>query len=153
MANLNAEKSENTGQVRCVKCDKLLANRVVREHFEIKCPRCGTLNRIFEQMIEQMIVTDPEGKIIYINSAVEQASGYSIHEAIGKRPSDLWGGQMPKDFYKEMRNKMDKGESVKVFVTNKRKTGELYDVELIVSPILDTDRKVMYLVGIEIVIK
>jgi len=87
-------------QVRCLKCDKLLANRVVREHFEIKCPRCGTLNKIIEQMIEQMIVTDPEGKILYINSAVEKASGYSAHEAIGKRPSELWGAQMPKEFYK-----------------------------------------------------
>lgn len=48
---------------------------------------------------------------------------------------------------------MDKKESVKMLVTNRRKTGELYNVELIVSPILDTNGAVMFFVGIEIVIK
>jgi len=143
----------NAPEIRCSKCQKLLAKWKEGHHgnFEIKCPRCGVLNTILEHMISQVIVTDPEGVILYINKAAEIATGYFAHEAIGKKIGDLWGKQMPEAFYKELWDTI-KGEK-KTFtgtIKNRRKSGELYDVELVVSPILDHQGGVIFYIGIEV---
>ncbi len=147
------EHKDESKKIRCSNCKKVLAKPDALFGVEIKCARCGTLNRVFEQMIEQVIITDPRGIILFINKAVEVATGYSAHEAIGKKPSQLWGGHMPKEFYTDMWDKiLEKKESIKSRMTNKTKTGELYEVELLVSPILDTSGSVLFFVGIEILV-
>jgi len=140
-------------EVRCNKCGKLLAKHGSIFGAEIKCLRCGALNRIFENMIEQVIITNNQGIILFINKAMEIATGYSLHEAIGRKPSELWGGQMSEEFYTDMWKKMlEKKESVKLKMTNKNKSGNLYEVELLVSPISDTTGDIVFFVGIEVVI-
>lgn len=142
----------NPSHLRCVKCNKLLAKNN-RDKLEIKCERCGTLNRVFEQMIEQVVITDPEGKILFINKAFEKTTGYTMGESIGKRPSELWGGNMPRKFYSDLWKKMkSKKGSITVRMINKKKSGETYDLELIVSPILDTKGNILFFVGIEVVV-
>ncbi len=135
-------------EFRCQKCKKLLA---MREHgnFEVKCLRCGTLNYFFEHMNEQVIITDPDGVILYTNGVVEKITGYSVDEIIGKRPS-LWGNQMPREFYRVMWHtiKVEKRE-VKVTLRNKRKDGTFYNADLRISPVLDTRGNVRFFVGIE----
>lgn len=141
-----------THEVRCLKCGKMLAKSGDFLGIEIKCLRCGTLNRTLEKMIEQVIITDSNGVILFINKAVEKATGYSSAEAIGRRPSDLWGGNMPKKFYVEMWDKILKEKKpLKVTIENKKKSGESYKVDLLVSPILDTKGKVVLYAGIEVV--
>ncbi len=140
-------------EIRCNKCGKMLAKKNGPIDVEIKCLRCGNLNRVFESMIEQVVITNLEGRILFINSAVEKVTGYSMHEAVGKKPSELWGGHMPKDFYVDMWAEMlEKKGPIKLKITNKNKAGELYDVELLVSPILDTTGEILFFIGIEIAV-
>ncbi len=153
MQNNISTQQNSASAIRCVKCGKMLAKNHGVIGAEIKCLRCGTLNRIFEQMIEQVIITDKNGIILFINKAVEMATGYSAHEAIGKKPSELWGGHMPKEFYADMwKTMLEKKEPIKLKMTNKKKSGELYDVELLVSPIVDTTGDIIFFAGIEIVL-
>ncbi len=149
----NPKKKVSDEQFRCKKCGKLLAKVTDFLGAEIKCLRCGTLNRVFEKMIEQVIITDSKGVILFINRAVEQATGYTMHEAIGKKPSQLWGGNMSKEFYADMWKKMlEDKKPTKIKMKNKRKNGQFYEVELLISPILDTAGLIMFFVGIEIVV-
>ena len=150
--NSEQQKKEQNLHVRCMKCGKLLAKRLSHGHAEIKCTRCGTLNTVLERMIEQVVITDPNGIILFINEAVEQASGFSSTDAIGRRPGDLWGNQMNKSFYQNMWNVItNKKERFSATMTNKKKTGESYDTEMIISPILDTKGNILFFVGIEVV--
>jgi PAS domain S-box-containing protein len=138
------------GEFRCTQCGKLLArNPKDKNGYEIKCNRCGNLNLMFEEMNEQVVVTDPNGIILYANGITEKLSGYSRQEIIGSNPS-LWGGQMPKEFYEKMWHalKVDK-RSVRVMVRNKKKTGEPYDAVLSISPILDASGEIALFVGTE----
>jgi len=136
--------------IRCMKCGKMLAKNTSIFGIEVKCLRCGTLNLVLEKMIEQVIITNCEGVILFINKAVEIATGFSLHEVIGKKPSDLWGGHMSKKFYVDMWDKiLKKKESVKIKITNKDKFKKAYDVELLISPIFDTSGKIIFFVGIE----
>ena len=109
--------------------------------------------RKFKQAVDgvsdQVVITDPEGKITYANKAAMTITGYSLEEMVGKKPS-LWGSQMPKEFYEKFWRtiKYDKkpfwGE-----LTNKRKGGELYEAEVRVSPILGEQGELLFFVGIE----
>lgn len=151
-ASPTRKKNNTRPDNKCMKCGKTLAKPAELFGIEIKCLRCGTLNRIFEKMIDQVIITDGDGVILFVNKAVEVATGYSSHEAIGKKPSELWGGNMSKEFYRDMWAKMLKDKKpTKIEMTNKRKTGEMYNVELLVSPISDTNGKILFFIGIEIV--
>ena len=104
-------------------------------------------------MSEQVIITDPHGKILFINQALEQTTGYRASEAVGKTPAELWGGHMTKEFYARMWHTIkDKKEPVLVKVVNRKKSGELYNLQLTISPILNTAGDILFFVGIEIVV-
>jgi len=102
-----------------------------------------------ENTTEQVIITDPNGLIIFANKGLELITGYSIKEVIGKKPS-LWGGQMSKEFYEELwRAIKDKKTSFIGEVNNKRKNGEIYVAQINIAPILNDDGEVIFFVGIE----
>jgi PAS domain S-box-containing protein len=49
-----------------------------------------------------LLVTDASGRIGYVSRSVENWSGFSVAEAVGAKPGDLWGGNMDVSFYKSM---------------------------------------------------
>ena len=92
----------------------------------------------FDLLTDHVIITDENANVLYANKAVEKNTGFAPEEIVGKNPADLWGGNMPKDFYEKMWRtiKIDKkpftGE-----VENKRKDGSKYWQEIHVMPVLD----------------
>ena len=140
---------KRTPGYRCGKCGRLLAEGENHNQVEIRCDRCGTLNRILEKMSDMVIITDKQGIILYVNEELEKISGYTIGEALGQKPS-LWGGRMPKEFYREIWDTLlKKKQGVSVKVTNRHKSGYLYDALLRISPVLDTSGEIKFLVGFE----
>lgn len=99
---------------------------------------------------DQIVITDPEGIVVYGNKAVESTTGYSANEALGKKAAVLWKVPMPDNFYKKMWQtiKEDK-KTFKSEVKNKHKDGHLYDASISISPVLDEKNEVIYFVGIE----
>lgn len=137
---------------RCEKCHKLLAVHAGSGSYEIKCGRCGNLNMLLQEMLDQVIVTDPSGKILFVNEQLQKITGYTAEEAIGQRPS-LWGGQMPPEFYKKMWHQISvEKRGIEVSVVNKTKAGKLYNAVLQISPVMDAEGDVMMYVGIERVV-
>lgn len=98
---------------------------------------------------DHVIITNPGGVIIYANKAASKITGYSNEEMLGRTPA-LWGKQMPREYYEQFWKtiKTEKRPFVGQLL-NRRKTGELYDVEISVSPILDNQGNLEYFVGIE----
>ena len=101
---------------------------------------------------DHIVITDPDGIILYANQAVKTITGFEIKSIIGKKAgsSVLWGGQMPKSVYKIFWETIKKKK--KVFTgefNNKRANGDKYIAEAHVSPILDINKKVLFFIGIE----
>lgn len=96
-----------------------------------------------------IVITDPDGKIVFVNEAAERMTGYSQQEMLGKTPA-LWGKQMPHSFYKAMWKtmKVDK-QSVHEKIVNKRKNGQLYTAAATISPIINGGGELIGFVGIE----
>lgn len=139
-----------TKEHRCNKCNKLLGiENLYLPTFDIKCNRCGHLNSVLKDYSRQVIITDKNGHILYINPEVERATGYSAKEIIGQTPA-IWGNQMTPEFYNEMWYQIkDEKRAYVVKVTNRRKDGTLYDVILRISPILDDKGEVEFFIGME----
>ncbi len=104
----------------------------------------------FDFIPDHVVITDKDANILYANESVEQNTGYSRDEIMGKNPDDLWGGKMPKDFYEKMwrRIKTEKKPFVGEII-NKRKDGRDYWVELRIVPVLDEKGEARFFIGFE----
>ncbi|MCX6739537.1 MAG: ATP-binding protein [Candidatus Parcubacteria bacterium] len=103
-----------------------------------------------ENAVEMVVITDPEGILVYGNKAVKRITGYEVSEAIGKKAAAFWKSPMPKEYYQEMWRiiKIEK----KTFhgqLQNRRKNGEMYEADISLSPVLDDNGNVIFFVGIE----
>jgi PAS domain S-box-containing protein len=108
------------------------------------------LKKGFDLLADHVVITDENAAILYANKAAEKATGFSAEEMLGKNPGDLWGGNMPDDFYKEMWKTIK--EDKKPFVgevLNKRKDGKEYWQEMHISPMLDEAGNVKFFIAVE----
>lgn len=97
----------------------------------------------------QIIITDAEAKITFANEAASETTGYTVEEMLGKTPR-LWGGQMDPEFYQQMWHtiKVEK-KSFRGIVNNKKKNGDLYVAQVMISPILGISGELKGFVGLE----
>ncbi len=85
---------------------------------------------------EAILVTDYSNKIIEVNSAFEEISGYSKDEILGKNPSVMSSGNHDKVFYKEMWGSLKSKGFWSGEVWDKRKNGEIYPKALSITKLL-----------------
>lgn len=101
---------------------------------------------------DQVIIANPEGVIIFANKAASHVTGYSNEEILGQKmvTNSLWGGQMPPEFNLDFWNTLivEKKPFIGI-VENKKKSGKIYEAAVTISPILDEDDKIVYIIGIE----
>jgi len=97
-------------------------------------------------------ITDKNGIIIYVNQGMEKITGFKPEEVLGKKigSKDLWGGDMPLDFYQELWNLIKtKKQIVSIEFNNRRKNGEKFVAAVSISPILDDSGEVEFFVSID----
>lgn len=99
---------------------------------------------------DMVIITDPEGTVIYGNRTVEKITGYKAEEAVGKKSGALWKLPMPLEFYRNMWDVIKNRKEVFTSeIQNKRKSGELYTANISISPVLSKEGEIEFFVGIE----
>jgi PAS domain S-box-containing protein len=96
-----------------------------------------------------IMITDAKGKIIWVNPAFTQTTGYSFAEAVGKNPRFLKSGKQNKAFYKEMWDTILSGKVWRNTVINRRKDGTLNHEDLTITPIRDASDTITHFVGIK----
>jgi len=120
-------------------------NEVERRLREIEALKKG-----FELLNDHVVITDPMGIILYANRAVARNTGYSVSEALGKNPGDLWGGHMSKEFYEDMWHTIKTEKSPFIGeVKNVKKDGTPYWQEVHICPVLDDKGEIKFYIGIE----
>jgi PAS domain S-box-containing protein len=96
-----------------------------------------------------VVMTDPDGHIIYANQAAELLTGYTFEEMKGNTPS-LWGKQMSHDFYIKLWDTIkNKKQPFEGEIVNKNKKGELYPVFARISPVINETGVVVFFIGNE----
>ncbi|MEP7162657.1 MAG: sigma-70 family RNA polymerase sigma factor [Candidatus Moraniibacteriota bacterium] len=104
-----------------------------------------SLKEKFDRLPGSLLITDKRSKVIYANTALERRTGFAVGEIVGKKPGELWGGQMGKGFYRTMWETI--GVEAKPFtgtVRNSKKDGTYYTEPLFIAPIKDRDGETQY---------
>lgn len=106
------------------------------------------LSLAIEQSSNSIVITDAGGFIEYINSSFCRITGYDKNEVLGKTPSILKSGLMPKEFYEDMWKTITGGKIWRGEVCNKTKSGELIWELLTITPLRDLKGNITHYVGI-----
>lgn len=106
------------------------------------------LARLFEQSAEGLVITNSQQKIVKVNQAFCQISGYNAAEVIGKSPQLLSSGRHDKNFYNAMWHAINSQGSWKGEIWNRRKDGSIYPEWLSISKIAGLEPGETYYVGL-----
>ncbi|MBN1958589.1 MAG: EAL domain-containing protein [Desulfuromonadales bacterium] len=104
--------------------------------------------KVFESTTEGIAITDPAGRILTVNHAFCEITGYAEEEVIGQTPSLLKSGRHDSDFYQQMWQQLSRTGRWRGEVWNRRKTGEIYPELLTISSIKNDDGDVVNFVGV-----
>ncbi len=107
------------------------------------------LSRGVEQSPASIVITDTEGNIEYVNPKFSEVTGYSFDEVIGKNPRILRYGDTPKSFYENLWETIKAGEEWRGEFLNKKKNGELYWEFSSISPVKDSNGKIINFVAVK----
>ena len=101
-----------------------------------------------EQTNETVVITDLKGQIQYVNPAFEKITGYSKKEALGKNPAILKSGKHDRAFYQNLWETILAGKIWHGRIINKRKNGELFTEDKMISPVKDSHGKITNFVAV-----
>ncbi|MFO8038111.1 MAG: diguanylate cyclase [Sodalinema sp.] len=118
-----------------------------RKQAELQQSQLQQLSRALEQCGDNVIITDREGEIVYVNSGFERLTGYSEAEAIGATPSILKSGFHSRDFYQKLWATLRRGQVFYAVFTNKKKSGELFAEQKTITPLRDESGKITHYIS------
>lgn len=97
-----------------------------------------------------IVITDPEGEIVWVNAAFSRYTGYSLEEALGKKPNVLLkSGEQDEAFYEEMWATISGGEVWKGELVNRRKDGSTYPERMTITPMFGPAGKITHYIAIK----
>lgn len=105
------------------------------------------LSSFVEQTQDAILVTDKDGIIQYVNESFTKFTGFDPQDIIGKKPSILQSGAYDKGFYKTLWQTILTGKPVRNEVLNRKRSGELYYHDLVISPITDASGRVTHFIS------
>ncbi len=91
---------------------------------------------------EGILVSDANSKILRVNSAFTEITGYSTAEVIGKNPRILSSGRHDANFYSSMWESLNTNGVWKGEIWNRRKNGEIYPEYLTITAVKDQSNNV-----------
>ncbi|WP_345977206.1 diguanylate cyclase [Sulfurimonas sp. HSL3-7] len=112
----------------------------LREH-EIK-------SAMFEYTVDGIVITDAENRIININNAFSDITGFTREEVVGKNPTILKSSAHDRSFYQSMWEKIQHEGYWQGEIKNRRKNDELYIEWLSITCIKDKKGNVQNYMGI-----
>jgi diguanylate cyclase (GGDEF)-like protein/PAS domain S-box-containing protein len=95
-----------------------------------------------------ILITDVEGKILWVNPAFEKITSYSLDEIIGNLPEFFGRGQQGIADYSEHWASVQYGQSWRGEVSNVRKDGSEYVLEITITPVIDVEGKITHYIAI-----
>ena len=85
-------------------------------------------------------IADNKGRIVYANQKFSQISGYSIEELLGQDHRIINSGIHDKSFFRDLWQRITKGEIWQGTICNRSKNGSLYWVDSTIVPLLDEEK-------------
>ena len=101
------------------------------------------------QVVEGVVITDANARILYINQAFTRLTGYTAEEAAGQNPRVLKSGRHDREFYEKMWNTILDGRVWRGELTNRRKNGTEYTEEMTITPVRDVRGTITHFIAVK----
>lgn len=101
------------------------------------------LTQAITNLADGVMITDgeldaPGPRFLFVNDAICRMTGYSAEELIGQTPRILQGDRTDLAMKQKIRTELSAGRSCQVELTNYRKDGTTFEVELFIGPMYDS---------------
>lgn len=104
--------------------------------------------RVFESSAEGVIITDVEQRILAVNKAFSDITGWSDKEVIGNTPAMFQSGRHDLLFFQTMWASLNKTDQWRGEIWNRKKNGEVYPEFLAISAVRDPAGLIENYVGV-----
>lgn len=94
--------------------------------------------RVFESTAEGVMITDAQQRILTVNEAFCQITGWSADEVVGRTPSILQSGRQDVQFYRAILASLQLRDQWSGEIWNRKKSGEIYPEFLTISVVRDS---------------
>ena len=120
-------------------CAKLVGVSIERKRTE---DELQLASMVYNNSSEAMMITDERNRIIAINPAFTEVTGYTLDEVSGRNPGLLKSGKHDADFYRNLWNDVKTRGIWHGQIWNRRKSGETYPEWLTINTIYNPDGSV-----------
>lgn len=108
------------------------------------------LASIPENAVDSVLMLDPEARILWVNGAFSERTGYTLSEVLGKRPSEfLYGPKSNVHAQQALLKDVLEGKPSRAENINYTKSGEAFWVETNVAPVFDENGLLETCVSVE----
>lgn len=96
------------------------------------------------ETFEAIVITDNKNRILRVNRAFSEITGYQLEEVAGKTPRILRSNWHDANFYREMWRSLKEKDHWQGEIYNKRKNGEIYPEWLIITVVKNSQQEVTH---------
>lgn len=111
--------------------------------------RLSMLSTAIEQSPSSFVITDPDGRIEYVNPAFTHATGYTFAEVRHQRMNIVKSGEVAEETYQSLWSTITSGQIWRGELINKHKDGRLFWEWTVIAPIFGQDRQITHFVTIK----
>jgi diguanylate cyclase (GGDEF)-like protein/PAS domain S-box-containing protein len=119
-----------------------ISDRIAHEAYERQAVA------VFENTAEGVTITDTSGRVLSVNQAFSQITGYEEAEVRGQRLSILQSGRHDAGFYHQMWAELAATGHWQGEIWNRRKNGEIYPEWLTISVVRDGKGNIQNYIGV-----
>lgn len=107
------------------------------------------IKRAIEQSPSTVMITDTAGRIEYVNPKFTELTGYTLEEVVGQNPRILKSGETSQEEYQKLWQSIAAGDEWRGTLHNKKKNGELYWEETLISPVRNTGGDITHFLAVK----
>lgn len=96
-----------------------------------------------------IMITNAEGRILWINEAFTDLTGYPEEEILGKDPRLLKSGKQTDNFYQELWEAISSGRVWQGEIINRRKNGSHYAERMTITPLQNDQGQISHYIAVK----